>query len=311
MDSDAADPNWWTSSPKRPREEEDEDVVKFPLCHVVTAADLEYSTEVAALMADHSSLPASDIAASKKKKRKVVPDKGEEITTSSSNNGNVTNAPTVENTQVHVATAAPSSSSVLISRTDQPAETTTQSRVHHYLEYNGGSLFTNNASTTPPISAPPIPCSALNPWFLSNGIPNFSKAYQPTSSSSSSSSGDAKRKLDETDHPIQAAAVAAAATADDLSTSMLHKTKRARLPAPLRGGDGVVSVSVSDGQGTTSAAAVTLDELRNEKRKQADLETLLVSAITGGGNNSSSSSLQLDEPENSNPAAKRPCRTNP
>ena len=302
MDSDAADPNWWTSSPKRPRE--DDEVVKFPLRQEVTAADLEYSTEVAALMAHHqpSEQHPTETSHSQKKKRKIVADQQvyqEEVMTSSSssngNNDNVTNTnvPTDEITQVHVdvatTTVPSSSSSIPLPRIEHPpAETTTQSRVHHFLEYTGGSLFTNRhaSSTGQPIptaiSAPPIPCSALNPWFLSNGIPNFSKAYQPTPSSSSS--GDAKRKLVETEALLHADAAAAY---DKHSPSMLHTSKRARLTPSVQGSD---VNAAGGGPRPTSGAVVTLVELQDEKRKQTDLETLLVSVITGSRNNITTSS---------------------
>lgn len=309
MDPDAADPNWWTSSPKRPREEEDEDVVKFPLCHVVTAADLEYSADVAALMVTH--LPTNihgETETAKKKKRKVLHDnnaqqQGDELVSSSSGNScSVTHVPNVESTQVQVdvVTTVPSSSSVQISCTEQQTTVTTQSHVRHFLEYNGGSLFTNHASKGQPIptsiTAPPIPCSVLNPWFLSNGIPNFSKTYQP----SSSSSGDAKRKLDEIE------TILATATVN-------HSPKR-----PRHHGGGVVN-AVSDGQGQTPTSAATLVELQNEKCKQAELETLLVSIITGDGNNNNNTTSlssqqrqqQQEQQENSSsndPGAKRPCR---
>ena len=300
MDSDAADPNWWTSSPKRPREEDDE-VLKFPLRQEVSAADLEYSTEVAALMAHHHpSEHPTETSQSKKKKRKIVADQQvyqEEVMTSSSNNGNNgnftnTNAPTDEITQVHVnvaTTTVPSSSSSLpLPRVEHPpAETNTQSCVHHFLEYTGWSLFTNrHAAAGQPIpiaiSAPPIPCSALNPWFLSNGIPNFSKAYQPTPSSS----GDAKRKLVETEALLHADAAAAY---DKHSLSMLHTSKRARLTPSVQGSD-VNAAGGGGGPRSTSGAVVTLVELQDEKRKQTDLETLLVSVITGSRNNITSSS---------------------
>ena len=260
-----------------------------------------------------SSKHTEETSSPKKKKNKVVHnkvDQGMEMTSSSSNNDNtskVTKVPTVEITQVHVDVPipVPSSSSVLLSRAGQQPAETIQTHVHHFLEYNGGSLFNNNATTglpriTTTISAPPIPCSVLNPWFLSNGIPNFSKTHHssqssntilPSSSSSSSSSGDAKRKLDE---QIQAVAP------DGHPPPMLHMAKRARLPAD----------SSSDGQGPVPAsAAVTLVELQDEKRKQADLESLLVSVITGDGNNITSSqqpsSQSFHEQENSNPAKRR------
>ena len=102
MDSDAADPNWWTSSPKRPREEDDE-VAKFPLRQDVNPSDLEFSSEVAAFMAHHPSTEISQL----KKKKKIAADHLvylEEVTTSSSsnnsNNGIVPNVPIDEITRV-------------------------------------------------------------------------------------------------------------------------------------------------------------------------------------------------------------------
>ena len=209
--TDCDDPVWWTSSPKRPRDDAEDDVgdesttQKFKLAKIVTPADLELSPAVEAMMKSY--VPVS---------QPIIPavvnlelDRTSISSSSSSSNSSGSSSATSSGSEQQSA-AAP-----LPAVASQPSQTTV-THTDKYLSYTGVSFSFNTATFT----APPIDCSPFNPWFLSNGIPNFAMI----SSSSSSSSSLAP----------SSAAPSSSALPPGASSSLASKQAPVRLSPPSR-----------------------------------------------------------------------------